>query len=205
MLGLFKFLTVLFGIVAAICLIGLTDTTHQMFGPEVGAVLAVALILFVLSGMAWTLGGKTEQKGSTDKSANATTASELATHIPSTEAARILRRWYEEKQRIRFHIYHKPDEETDCLCSGVGWIDELPTFIVHISERDDGAVIRGDRRGCVVSLSRATAFVVPDRQAPNPEFKSNSSENGCEPSLTIEFRSGARCDLQPVAPLFLNQ
>jgi hypothetical protein len=205
MLGLFKFLTVLFGIVAAVCLIGLTDTTHQLFGPEVGAVLAVALILFVLSGMAWTLGGKTEHSLSNGNSANGVATSGDGKHIPATEAARILRGWYDEKRRVRFHTYHEPNEEIEYTCSGIGWIDELPTFIVHISERNDGAVARGDPRGCVVSLTRATGFALCEPHTRTQQSTNDPREAGCEMSLTIEFGSGARCDLQPITPVVLSE
>jgi len=44
MVTLFKILTPIFGIVAVVSLIGLTDTTHQVFGPDDAMVVAVALV-----------------------------------------------------------------------------------------------------------------------------------------------------------------
>lgn len=99
-----------------------------------------------------------------------------------------------------FHTYHVPDDAIDCTCSGFGWIDEVPAFIVRITERDDAGVIRGDLYGCIVSLSRSSGFVVWDwRNIPPAEHSmKNSLHEGYDMSLTIEFGSGARCDLSAV-------
>ncbi len=210
MLGLFKVLTVLFGIVAVICLIGLTDTTHQVFGSDVGAALAVALILFVLSGIAWMFGTRTEPKASADKPTDglsvAANPAELQTipgsgmRISSEEAIGVLRNWRDENRRLWFHTFQLPDEATDYMCEGRGWIEELTAFMVRITNRNDKSVVRGDLYGCIVSLRRATGFELWDwRNVPPAEVAMKKSlHEGYDMSLTIEFRSGARCELHAI-------
>jgi hypothetical protein len=209
-LTLFKVLTIIFGIVAVICLIGLTDTTHQMFGPDDPAVLAVTLILFVLSGMAWMLAARTEPKASPGKLANGPCAPAGATEVQTVpgsgmpisaeEAAGILRNWRDENRRIRFRTFQVPEEAIDYLCSGLGWIEELTSFMVRIANRNDKGVVRGDLHGCIVSLRRATGFMVWDwRNVPPVEQAMKKSlHESYDMSLTIEFRSGARCELDAV-------
>jgi len=206
--GLFKFLTVISGIAAVVCLIGLTDTTHQVFGSDVGAALAVALILFVLSGIAWTLAGRSEQTPGADKSTNAlpvlTNGAGLQVDtgsgmpVSAEEAAGVLRSWRDENRRIRFHTYQVPEEAIDYLCSGMGRIEELTSFIVRLSDPNGNGVVRGDVQGCIVSLRRATGFVLWDWRnvPPAEEAMRKSLREGYDVSLTVEFRSGARCELQ---------
>ncbi len=121
-------------------------------------------------------------------------------NISSEEVAGILRSWRDENRRLRFHTFHVPEEAIDYLCSGLGWIEELTPFMVRISNRNDKRIVRGDLYSCIVSLSRATGFVMWDwRNVPASEqAMKNSLHEGFDVSLTVEFASGARCELHAI-------
>ena len=121
-------------------------------------------------------------------------------NISPEEAAGILRNWRDENRRLRFHTFQVPDEAIDYLCSGLGWIEELTPFMVRISNRNDKRIVRGDLYSCIVSLSRATGFVMWDWRnvPPTEEAMKKSLHEGYDMSLTIEFGSGARCELHAV-------
>jgi len=121
-------------------------------------------------------------------------------NISPEEAAGILRNWRDENRRLRFHTFHVPEEAIDYLCSGLGWIEELTPFMVRISNRNDKRIVRGDLYSCIVSLSRASGFVMWDwRNVPASEqAMKNSLHEGFDMSLTVEFASGARCELHAI-------
>lgn len=203
MTGLFKFFTVASAIVAAVCLIGLTDTTHQVVGSEVGAVLAVSLILLVLSGMAWTMSGKSNTVAALEKSAAAPPAlskgtdSASAVPVSAEEALGVLHNWRGENRTIRFRTYQVPDDAIDCLCSGRGRIEELTPFMVRLDVRDGAPANVSEPQGCIVSLRRATAFVLRNWASDNSvEEEKGALPHGPGACLTVEFRSGVRCDFQ---------
>ena len=120
--------------------------------------------------------------------------------VSPEEAAGILRNWRDENRRLRFHTFHVPEEAIDYLCSGLGWIEELTPFMVRISNRNDKRIVRGDLYSCIVSLSRASGFVMWDwRNVPASEqAMKNSLHEGFDMSLTVEFASGARCELHAI-------
>ena len=72
--------------------------------------------------------------------------------------------------------------------------------MVRVSNCNDKGIVRGDLYGCIISLSRATGFMVWDWRnvPPAEEAMKKSLHEGYDMSLTIEFGSGARCELHAV-------
>jgi len=116
--------------------------------------------------------------------------------ISSEAALDILGKWKDEKRRLHFRLFNQSDPQ-DFSCSGLGLIEEMTAYVLRIDNRNVKNIAAGELYGCLISLQRAHSFLLWDWRNVPPEEQAmkDALKNAYDLVLSIEFGSGARCDL----------